>query len=236
MSPLAVAYAGTYAPDSKEFVPGRAKFFLMAKRPRFFLCALVAVAVAALFGRSVLADDYENDAYRTHDTDNVRRSSGRQSDQLTVDYLQKMNSASAETHIANIGTQLADLPRGRIYAGLGQLLPGGMVGDARQFHKLQMTEVNFVTRTGAKLNGRLFWDGLAGPHPLVTITSGSLQGPQSGYWWAGQLLANNGYIAFTWDTQGQGESEAFGHAPGDPVPNTDGFPSQSGTELHRLDG
>ena len=51
----------------------------------------------------------------------------------------------------------------------------------------------------------------------ATITSGSIQGPQSGYWWAAQLLAANGYVVMTWDTQGQGESETFGHDAGNEV-------------------
>ena len=193
------------------------------------LVLVVLLAGVAALAPAAGADPatYEDDDYRAHDLDNMERTSGRQRDQLTDPaYLQQLAAAGAETSLANLGTQLADLQRGRLYLGLGQLLPGGAVGDATEFHDLEATEVNFLSRTGAKLNGRLFWDGEAGRHPAITITSGSIQGPQSGYWWAAQLLAANGYVVLTWDTQGQGESETFGHGAGDPAPNTDGVPSQ----------
>lgn len=192
--------------------------------------ATVAALVVALAGGSTLAaraDSYQDEAYRQHDLDNMARTAGRQADQATdPEYLAQLAAAGAETELANLGTQLADLSRGRLYGGLGQVLPGGAVGDATEFHALEAVEVNFLARTGAKLNGRLFWDGEAGPHPMVTITSGSIQGPQSGYWWAAQLLAANGYVVLTWDTQGQGESETFGHEPGSVAPTAEGVPSQ----------
>jgi hypothetical protein len=188
---------------------------------------VLALAVAAGSASVARADGYDDDAYRRHDLDNMARTAGRQQDQATDPaYLQQLASAGAETELANLGTQLAELDQGRLYGGLGQLLPGGAVGRAPELHVLEPIEVHFLSRTGAKLDGRVFWDGEAGPHPAITITSGSIQGPQSGYWWAAKLLAANGYVVLTWDTQGQGESETFGHAPGDPAPTGDGVPSQ----------
>ena len=187
----------------------------------------LSIALAAGSASVARADGYDDEAYRQHDVDNMERTFGRQRDQATDPaYLQQLSSAGAETELANLGTQLAEVDQGRLYGGLGQLLPGGAVGRAHEFHVLEPIEVHFLSRTGAKLDGRVFWDGEAGPHPMITITSGSIQGPQSGYWWAAKLLAANGYVVLTWDTQGQGESETFGHAPGDPTPTGDGVPSQ----------
>jgi hypothetical protein len=195
------------------------------RRTRILLAALAVGLLAST--TTADAEGYDDEAYRQHDLDNMQRTTGRQADQLTDPaHLQQLASAGAETELANLGTQVADLPRGRLYLGLGQLLPGGAVGRAEEYHAMEPVEISFLSRTGAKLDGRLFWDGEAGPHPAITITSGSIQGPQSGYWWAAQLLAANGYVVMTWDTQGQGESETFGHEAGDPVPTGDGFPSQ----------
>ena len=110
------------------------------------------------------ADSYDDDAYRQHDLDNMERTSGASADQVTDPaYLQQLAAAGAETELANLGEQLADCPAGRLYGGLGQLLPGGAVGDPTEFHELEPIEVNFLSRTGAKLDGRLFWDGEPGP-------------------------------------------------------------------------
>ena len=197
----------------------------MFRRKSLVLALLLALTSFSIGGAE--ADSYEDEAYRQHDLDNIERTTGRHQAQLTDPaYLQQLAAAGAETELANLGTQLADASRGRLYGGLGQLLPGGAVGDPTEFHELEPVEVHFLSRTGAKLDGRVFWDGRDAPHPMITITSGSIQGPQSGYWWAAKLLAANGYVVFTWDTQGQGESETFGHAPGDPVPTADGVPSQ----------
>lgn len=75
--------------------------------------------------------------------------------------------------------------------------------------------VYFLNRWGAKLTGDLWGppDLFERPelHPLVVITDGSIQASARMYWWAAQTLAEAGYIALTYDVQGQGESETFGH-------------------------
>jgi hypothetical protein len=54
------------------------------------------------------------------------------------------------------------------------------------------------------------------------------------YWWAARTLARAGYQVLTFDAQGQGESETFGHDAGSPVPNGSGFPFQQ--EPNFVDG
>jgi dienelactone hydrolase len=203
---------------------------VLRRRPRLVLAAVVAaMALVAAPGGALAADGYEDPAYLRHDLDNVARSTvrGRQlASVLDLDYGYALLGAGAESTLANLGRQARDLPYGRVYATLGQLLPGGSVGNPLEYATLRSTTVAFASRTGAKLVGRLWTDGRPGPHPGVVITPGSIQGTQHMYWWAARSLARAGYLVLTFDVQGQGESETFGHAPGDPVPTADGVPFQ----------
>ncbi|SNR28733.1 hypothetical protein SAMN06265360_101255 [Haloechinothrix alba] len=192
--------------------------------------SLVPAAVAGLvLTAPAAADDYSDPAYAEFDADNVARSSvrGTQRAQLTdPEYHAALAPLAARTWLENLGGQVEGLRHGRVYTGLGRLVPGGAVGDPQDYHDVRPVDVSFVSRTGAELHGHLFWDGEQGPHPGVVITPGSIQGMQQSYWWAARTLARNGYLVLTWDAQGQGDSEGFGHDPGSPVPAPDGVPSQ----------
>jgi dienelactone hydrolase len=161
--------------------------------------------------------------YAEFDIENMSRSAQRQVDQLTdPEHHLDLAAAAAESHTENQLDQLRELPNGRLYAGLGQVLPGGSVGDPTAYHEITTTEVNFLFRSGAKLEGHLFAPvGTDGPVPGVVITTGSIQGTQHMYWWAARTLARNGYLVLTFDVQGQGESEATPHAPGQTAPFVD---------------
>ena len=196
-------------------------------RRSFFvaLCVISLVALAAPDARA--AATYSNREYRRHDIDNVSRSSGRQIQYVTdVDYDRAFTPAAAESFLKDLGRQVADAPHGRVYATLGQLLPGGSVGDPTRYHEGSPIPVAFASRTGAKLLGRLWTDGRPGVHPAVVITPGSIQGTQHFYWWAARTFARAGFVVLTFDAQGQGESETFGHKPGEVTPTGDGFPFQ----------
>jgi hypothetical protein len=208
------------------------------KRARMILAGAVATAAGLLLATVPSAqsatNDYSDPDYLAHDLDNVARSTveGTQLEQLLDPaYHQALLPTSAESWLENLGEQLAALPQGRLYTGLAQLIPGGAVGDPRAYHDLDPIEVSFVSRTGAELQGRLFWDGLPGAHPGAVITTGSVQANQQGYWWAARTLARHGYLVLIWDVQGQGESEGFGHTPGDIVPTDDGFPFQQASNF-----
>src|SRR5256885_16845442 len=86
--------------------------------------------------------------------------------------------------------------------------------------------VEFLARTGAKLSGHVWGDSGSGSRPGIVITTGSIQATDGMYQWLAQILAKAGYEVLTFDVQGQGESEGFGHKPGDKTPNTNGFPAQ----------
>jgi hypothetical protein len=194
-----------------------------------FIALAVTTLIALGAPNASAAATYSNREYRRHDIDNVSRSTaqGRQIQYVTdVDYDRAFTPAAAESFLKDLGRQVADLPHGRVYATLGQLLPGGSVGDPTRYHAMDPIPVAFASRTGAKLLGRLWTDRKPGLHPAVVITPGSIQGTQHFYWWAARTLANAGFVVLTFDAQGQGESETFGHKPGKVVPNGDGFPFQ----------
>lgn len=202
----------------------------MHRRARLLLVAALAlVGLVAGTSAARAGNGYDDPAYLQHDLDNVSRSivQGRQLAELTdLDYGYAFTPAAAETFLTNLARQVEDLPQGRLYATLGEVLPGGSIGDPFAYGELDPTTVSFLSRTGAKLTGRLWTDGKPGAHPGVVITPGSIQGTQHMYFWAARSLAKAGYQVLTFDAQGQGESETFGHAPGDPVPTGDGFPFQ----------
>jgi dienelactone hydrolase len=188
------------------------------------LCLLLVLAAPATAAAS---DDYSDPAYAESDADTMSRSLGRQRDHLTSpDYGQAFLGAAADSWLQAQGRQANDLRHGRIYTGAGQLVPGGAVGDPERYHAVTTRRVFFLSRTGAKLSGRIWGSEAPGPRPAVVITTGSIQGTEHMYWWAARALAARGYVVFTWDVQGQGESEGFGHAPGSPTPSFEGFPSQ----------
>ncbi|HSP03971.1 MAG TPA: hypothetical protein VLR27_10740 [Acidimicrobiales bacterium] len=202
------------------------------------------VAAAALLAPAATADTYEDPAYAEFDIENMSRSLGRQAEHLTDPEFHRDFAATAvESQVENAVDQVREAPNGRVYGGLGQVLPGGSVGDPKAYHEVTATEVNFLFRSGAKLEGHLFapLDG-TGPAPAVVITTGSIQGTQHMYWWAARTLARAGYLVLTWDVQGQGESETTPHAPGQVLPffdpgsdegyTDDGVPFQQAYNFH----
>jgi len=63
---------------------------------------------------------------------------------------------------------------------------------------------------GARLSGRVWAPLDAGPRddlPGVVITNGSIQAPETIYWWAAQALVDAGYVVMTYDPRGQGRSD-----------------------------
>ena len=207
-------------------------------RHRLAVVGLLVLAGLVAPGLPVRAAEGDADlAYLAHDLDNVARATaqGRQLASLTdLDYGYALAPATVDSYLTNLGRQATDLARGRVYATLGQLLPGGAVGDPFAYGELAPDTVAFSSRTGAKLVGRLWDDGSPGPKPGVVITPGSIQGTQHMYWWAARALARAGYLVLTFDAQGQGESETFGHEPGDLAPTAAGFPFQQ--EANFVDG
>ncbi|HZN14020.1 MAG TPA: hypothetical protein VFB78_07125 [Acidimicrobiales bacterium] len=205
----------------------------MTRRRGLAVLALTVSLLAAGTHASRAADDYTNSAYMQHDLDNMSRSSVRQRKMVTdPDYHLAFMKAAGYSWIDAQRNQLADLNVGRIHLSLGQLLPGGSVGDPQRYFDITPTRIQFLSRTGAKLSGRIWSNGTPGPRPGIVITTGSLQGTEHMYWWAARTLAGSGYVVMTFDVQGQGESETTGHAFGDVTPTTDGVPFQQAANFY----
>jgi len=74
----------------------------------------------------------------------------------------------------------------------------------------EVTPINFYDSEGARLNGRVWAPRAVNPgqtFPGVVIINGSVQAPETLYWWGAQLLVANGYIVMTFDPRGQGRSD-----------------------------
>lgn len=109
-------------------------------------------------------------------------------------------------------------PRG----GITTLIPGSRGADG--FRTLErweaagrgtVTAVAFKGSNGATLRGHVFEPPPrvpkpAGGYPGVVITDGSVQAYEELYYWAAEDLAANGYVAMTYDVQGQGDSDLLG--------------------------
>ncbi|MEQ1439017.1 hypothetical protein AAG565_06620 [Fontimonas sp. SYSU GA230001] len=68
--------------------------------------------------------------------------------------------------------------------------------------------VLFYDRGCARISGRVWAprDGRNGL-PAVVIENGSVQAPETLYWWAAQALVRAGYVVMTFDPRGQGRSD-----------------------------
>jgi dienelactone hydrolase len=108
----------------------------------------------------------------------------------------------------------------------GQVVPGWNAGSPFRAtwagKRGLMEKVEYTNRYGALITGDVFaplpgardpytGKALRAPFPGVVITTGSIQGSERMYWWLAQDLAERGYVVMTYDVQGQGRSETFGH-------------------------
>ncbi len=115
----------------------------------------------------------------------------------------------------------------------GQLVPGWNVGNPLRAGwngtRGVSKKVSFLNRYGALLRGTVYapkagakdpYTGAAlkGPFPGVVIAPGSVQGSEGMYVWLAQDLAERGYVALTFDVQGQGTSETLPHTTGGALP------------------
>ena len=82
----------------------------------------------------------------------------------------------------------------------------GGVGERRR--------VVFHDRQGARLSGHLWAPAPSERRPNETVpgvvlTNGSVQAPETAYWWFAQALVRAGYVVLTYDPRGQGRSDSF---------------------------
>ena len=127
---------------------------------------------------------------------------------------------TARTFSYNLIEQLADPTRPR--GTLAQWTPAGRTTDPYRIEqdwedagRGRVDYISFVAESGARLVGRVFRPPVTvpGPYPSIVITTGSIQGYQEMYNWAGEGLAEAGYLVLMYDVQGQGRSETLPHSP-----------------------
>ena len=165
--------------------------------------------------------------YMQRDDQNMRDAYGRQTGpngQLSLQYIEELPSGTNPGYLAQIDQQAANPTR--VAADPGNVFPGWNQGNAsRQAwagrRGLEIA-VAFTNRYGALLRGHV-WAPLQGatdpysgvplrpPFPAVVITTGSIQGSEMMYAWLAEDLAERGYVAITYDVQGQGTSETLPH-------------------------
>lgn len=209
------------------------------------LAAVLAFATIAAVAPAGFAacDDYTCPEYAQTDLQNMLQSTGRLSDQYTdVDRQLRQREKAHEIYLRDTVEQLRDPTHPSISPGA--LIPGGMIGDIDKWPTYEewiaegrVVPVRFRRSTGALVRGHVWRPAfsLTGPFPAVTITPGSVQVTEPMYWWAAQLLAEAGYVVLSFDAQGQGRSETFGHADdGNESITLDGFPSQQAINFHDL--
>ena len=77
-----------------------------------------------------------------------------------------------------------------------------------------VTPVVFYDRGCARISGRVWAPKASAPgdrRPAVVIETGSVQAPETLYWWFAQQLVRAGYVTMTYDVRGQGRSD--NHTP-----------------------
>lgn len=72
----------------------------------------------------------------------------------------------------------------------------------------EVTPVVFYDAGCARISGRVWKPrGATRPLPGVIIETGSIQAPETLYWWMAQALVRQGYAVMTFDVRGQGRSD-----------------------------
>src|SRR3954452_13174363 len=139
-----------------------------------------------------------------------------------------LRTVSQANGLAALQMQLSD-PEREFISDLCWNGNDGCAGDARLYDWQAkgygvVTPVLFTARNGATLSGHI-WATRSGPpkRPGIVITNGSVQAPETLYWFAAQALAKAGYVVMTWDPEGQGQSDTRGESPD----QDEGFPAQS---------
>jgi hypothetical protein len=84
----------------------------------------------------------------------------------------------------------------------------GADGKAFYTEQADVVPVVWYDRQCARISGRVWapkvWDHRL---PAVVIENGSVEAPETLYWWAAQALVRSGYVVLTFDPRGQGRSD-----------------------------
>ena len=173
------------------------------------------------------------------DAESDNRAKQRERDEIhQADDYQAALSERSQTNTEQVAAIQAADPERNFLANLCFTYGRTCAGDIRLYdwqakeHGI-VRRVLFTARSGATITGHV-WATRSGPakRPGIVITNGSIQAPETLYWFAAQSLAKAGYVVLTFDPQQQGRSDSYGEAPdqeeGTPA-QTDGRPFFDGT-------
>jgi dienelactone hydrolase len=192
--------------------------------------AVVVVVVSTVFGATAAHAEPPapgTPEYVQRDTQNMLDAYGRQSapdGQLSPSYVAALPGGTNAGYLQQVAQQAQNPTRPVLDPG--QLVPGWNQGNPyrQSWAGTRGIEIPiaFTNRYGALLRGDVYaplpgahdpYTGarLRPPYPAVVITTGSVQGSEKMYRWLAEDLAERGYVALTYDVQGQGTSETFPH-------------------------
>ena len=195
--------------------------------------AVLLLALAAVAPAPALAGTFDQER------ENDNRAKERERDRIhqTPAYQLKLDEVSRANFLEATRIQATD-PERNFLGNLCYTYGRTCAGDVRLYEWEQnghgiVRPVLFTARSGATISGHV-WATRAGPakRPGIVITNGSIQAPETLYWFAAQTLAKAGYVVLTSDPQQQGRSDSLGEPPdqdeGSPA-QTDGRPFFDGT-------
>lgn len=172
---------------------------------------------------------YPSAAWTACEAANYARTQEADTEQLSPDFLARMTAQSLANLQEWTARGLSDPSWLSPLAGNTLVLPlcttwslqcvgdpfryAGFDGpDGKAFYETEaeVTPVLFYDRECARLSGHVWLPRNTAPGsrlPNVVITNGSVQAPQTVYWWAVQPLVRAGYAVLTYDPRGQGRSD-----------------------------
>ena len=198
----------------------------MTRRPAVAAVALVLLGTIAATSASAApaGPSPGSSAYYARDLRNIEAAYGRGLEQLEEPgYLPAVARDAIELEAGQAAAHASRPTQPSLT--LGEAVPEGVGNPDRDGwagQRGEMRRVSFTAYDGALLQGTVFsplahardpYTGarLTGPYPSVVIITGSIQASAGVYRWVAEDLAERGYVALTFDVQGQGQSETFAH-------------------------
>lgn len=190
-----------------------------------------AAGTAGLAGRVGAAlPDYPSEAWFERELRNYAKTQeapAEQSDPSFLSRWQAQSGANAADYHARTRTEPGWRSHGNRCAQYGEQCTGDprlypavddFYGEVGVRHR-----VAFHDRDGARLSGHVWAPAdadAADDLPGVVVTNGSVQSPETAYWWFAQTLVRAGYVVLTYDPRGQGRSDTA-TPDGEPGTNVD---------------
>jgi len=195
------------------------------------IASLLALSVPA-FGQTA-EPSYPSPEWFQREADNYAMTSQAPLEQAAdPDFQQRWNDQSTENRLFYLQSRYVDMTWPWDSTGNAcNHWSGPCTGDPYRYPGVDafyenegtVEEVIYFDSEGALLSGRVWAPRSAQPGddlPGVVIETGSVQAPETLYWWFAQTLVRSGYVVMTYDVRGQGRSDNR-NAAGQPGSNAD---------------